>query len=151
MKDVENFKKLNVISKDEFDTLTPKVPVDPNQEVPPPPMPGGAVELSCPTLLSFVTRAAKWASFRNFSRLLLLFSSSPSQKLQRICSLLIFIDLSSGNELILLKRMPENHYYWQGGVSSWIPDPYFKKGIPKFYNDSNITQRNFPTIFYFYF
>ncbi|XP_037551105.1 la-related protein 1B isoform X2 [Nematolebias whitei] len=38
-KDVENFKKLNVISKDEFDTLTPKVPVDPNQEVPPPPMP----------------------------------------------------------------------------------------------------------------
>uniref|UniRef100_A0A8C4INR1 La ribonucleoprotein 1B n=1 Tax=Dicentrarchus labrax TaxID=13489 RepID=A0A8C4INR1_DICLA len=30
--EVENFKKLNVISKDEFDTLTPKVPVDPNQE-----------------------------------------------------------------------------------------------------------------------
>ncbi|XP_013867280.1 la-related protein 1B [Austrofundulus limnaeus] len=38
-KDVENFKKLNVISKDEFDILTPKAPVDPNQEVPPPPMP----------------------------------------------------------------------------------------------------------------
>ncbi|MEQ2306288.1 La ribonucleoprotein domain member 1B [Ameca splendens] len=37
-KDVENFKKLNVISKDEFDTLAPKVPADPNQEVPPPPM-----------------------------------------------------------------------------------------------------------------
>uniref|UniRef100_A0A3Q1B7X5 HTH La-type RNA-binding domain-containing protein n=1 Tax=Amphiprion ocellaris TaxID=80972 RepID=A0A3Q1B7X5_AMPOC len=37
--EVENFKKLNVISKDEFDTLTPKAPVDPNQEVPPPPMP----------------------------------------------------------------------------------------------------------------
>lgn len=39
--EVENFKKLNVISKDEFDTLTPKAPVDPKQEVPPPPMPGG--------------------------------------------------------------------------------------------------------------
>lgn len=37
---MENFKKLNVISKDEFDTLTPKVPVEPNQDVPPPPMPG---------------------------------------------------------------------------------------------------------------
>uniref|UniRef100_A0A1A8EBM8 La ribonucleoprotein domain family, member 1B n=1 Tax=Nothobranchius kadleci TaxID=1051664 RepID=A0A1A8EBM8_NOTKA len=37
-KDAENFRKLNVISKDEFDTLTPKVPIDPNQEVPPPPM-----------------------------------------------------------------------------------------------------------------
>ncbi|XP_017295061.1 la-related protein 1B isoform X3 [Kryptolebias marmoratus] len=46
-KDVENFKKLNVISKDEFDTLTPKAPVDPNQEVPPPPMPvDGGVELA---------------------------------------------------------------------------------------------------------
>lgn len=39
--EVENFKKLNVISKDEFDTLTPKAPVDPNQEVPSLPMPGG--------------------------------------------------------------------------------------------------------------
>lgn len=32
-------KKLNVISRDEFDTLAPKAPVDPNQEVPPLPMP----------------------------------------------------------------------------------------------------------------
>ena len=39
--EVETFKKLNVISKDEFDTLTPKLPVDPNQEVPPPPPPAG--------------------------------------------------------------------------------------------------------------
>lgn len=38
--EVENFKKLNVISQDEFDTLTPKVPIDPNQEVPTPPMQG---------------------------------------------------------------------------------------------------------------
>lgn len=38
--EVENFKKLNVISQDEFDTLTPKVPVDGTQEVPRPPMPG---------------------------------------------------------------------------------------------------------------
>lgn len=38
--EVENFKKLNVISQDEFDTLTPKVPVDSTQEVPRPPMPG---------------------------------------------------------------------------------------------------------------
>ncbi|XP_026799975.3 la-related protein 1B isoform X3 [Pangasianodon hypophthalmus] len=37
VKDVENFKKLSMISKDEFDTLAPKLPVDPNQEVPPPP------------------------------------------------------------------------------------------------------------------
>ncbi|XP_060735012.1 la-related protein 1B isoform X4 [Tachysurus vachellii] len=37
VKEVENFKKLNVISQDEFDTLTPKLPLDPNQEVPPPP------------------------------------------------------------------------------------------------------------------
>uniref|UniRef100_A0A9J8AZB4 La ribonucleoprotein 1B n=1 Tax=Cyprinus carpio carpio TaxID=630221 RepID=A0A9J8AZB4_CYPCA len=36
-KDVENFKKLNVISQDEFETLTPKLPIDPIQEVPPPP------------------------------------------------------------------------------------------------------------------
>lgn len=35
--DVENFKKLNMISQDEFETLTPKLPIDPNQEVPPPP------------------------------------------------------------------------------------------------------------------
>lgn len=45
LQEVENFKKLNVISQDEFDTLSPKVPVDPNQEVPPPPMPGESVEL----------------------------------------------------------------------------------------------------------
>lgn len=32
--EVENFKKLSVISQDEFDTLTPKVAVDPDQEVP---------------------------------------------------------------------------------------------------------------------
>lgn len=38
--EVENFKKLTVISKDEFDTLAPKLPIDPNQEGPPPPMPG---------------------------------------------------------------------------------------------------------------
>ncbi|KAF4084360.1 hypothetical protein AMELA_G00127830 [Ameiurus melas] len=37
VKEVETFKKLSVISQDEFDTLTPKLPVDPNQEVPPPP------------------------------------------------------------------------------------------------------------------
>lgn len=43
--DVENFKKLNFISKDEFDTLAPKIPVEPNQEAPPPPMPGGLVKL----------------------------------------------------------------------------------------------------------
>lgn len=43
--EVENFKKLNVISQDEFDTLTPKVPIDPNQEVPTPPMPGGSAQL----------------------------------------------------------------------------------------------------------
>lgn len=38
--EAENFKKLNVISQDEFDTLSPKVPIDPNQEVPTPPMQG---------------------------------------------------------------------------------------------------------------
>lgn len=53
LQEVENFKKLNVISQDEFDTLSPKVPVDSNQEVPPPPMPGGSVEL----LLSSFTQA----------------------------------------------------------------------------------------------
>ncbi|KAK1793356.1 hypothetical protein P4O66_011424, partial [Electrophorus voltai] len=37
VKEVENFKKLIVISQDQFDTLSPKPPVDPNQEVPPPP------------------------------------------------------------------------------------------------------------------
>ncbi|KAM7376374.1 hypothetical protein PAMP_006115 [Pampus punctatissimus] len=50
--EVENFKKLNVISKDEFETLTPKVPVDPNQEVPPLPMPadsGAEMARSLPT------------------------------------------------------------------------------------------------------
>ncbi|TRY99108.1 hypothetical protein DNTS_021540 [Danionella cerebrum] len=36
-KEMENFKKLNMISQDEFDTLTPKLPIDSNQEVPPPP------------------------------------------------------------------------------------------------------------------
>ncbi|KAL2098464.1 hypothetical protein ACEWY4_004944 [Coilia grayii] len=36
-KEVENFKKLNVISQDEFNTLAPKTPVDANQEIPPPP------------------------------------------------------------------------------------------------------------------
>ncbi|TSU37069.1 La-related protein 1B [Bagarius yarrelli] len=36
-KEVENFKKLSLITQDEFETLTPKLPVDPNQEVPPPP------------------------------------------------------------------------------------------------------------------
>lgn len=39
--EAENFKKLSVISQDEFDTLTPKVPVDHSQEVPSLPMPGG--------------------------------------------------------------------------------------------------------------
>ncbi|KAG7219881.1 hypothetical protein INR49_018785 [Caranx melampygus] len=50
--EVENFKKLSVISKDEFETLAPKVPVDPNQEVPPPPMPvdtGSDLARSLPT------------------------------------------------------------------------------------------------------
>uniref|UniRef100_A0A673LQF3 La-related protein 1B-like n=1 Tax=Sinocyclocheilus rhinocerous TaxID=307959 RepID=A0A673LQF3_9TELE len=36
-KDLENFKKLNMISQDEFETLTPKLPIDSIQEVPPPP------------------------------------------------------------------------------------------------------------------
>lgn len=44
--DSESFKKLNFISKDEFDNLTPKVPVDPNQEVPPPPMAGRFISVS---------------------------------------------------------------------------------------------------------
>uniref|UniRef100_A0AAR2KYA3 HTH La-type RNA-binding domain-containing protein n=1 Tax=Pygocentrus nattereri TaxID=42514 RepID=A0AAR2KYA3_PYGNA len=35
--ELENFKKISMISQDEFDTLTPKVPIDPKQEVPPPP------------------------------------------------------------------------------------------------------------------
>lgn len=35
--EVENFKKVNMISQDQFDTLTPEPPVDPNQEVPPEP------------------------------------------------------------------------------------------------------------------
>ncbi|KAK1894456.1 La-related protein 1B [Dissostichus eleginoides] len=38
-KEVESFKKLNVISKDEFETLTPKVPVEPNQGISPPLLP----------------------------------------------------------------------------------------------------------------
>lgn len=33
--EVENFKKVNMISREQFDTLTPEPPVDPNQEVPP--------------------------------------------------------------------------------------------------------------------
>ncbi|XP_054653148.1 la-related protein 1 isoform X7 [Dunckerocampus dactyliophorus] len=41
-KEVESFKKLSVISKDEFETLAPKVPVDPNQEVPSLPVPSEA-------------------------------------------------------------------------------------------------------------
>uniref|UniRef100_A0A8D0CBD1 La ribonucleoprotein 1B n=1 Tax=Salvator merianae TaxID=96440 RepID=A0A8D0CBD1_SALMN len=32
--EVENFKKLNLISKEEFDNLTPELMIDPNQEVP---------------------------------------------------------------------------------------------------------------------
>lgn len=35
--EVENFKKLNLISKEEFDNLTPEHAIDPNQEVPPGP------------------------------------------------------------------------------------------------------------------
>ncbi|EHB17549.1 La-related protein 1 [Heterocephalus glaber] len=35
--EVENFKKVNMISWEQFDTLTPEPPVDPNQEVPPGP------------------------------------------------------------------------------------------------------------------
>ncbi|XP_053110107.1 la-related protein 1B isoform X7 [Hemicordylus capensis] len=35
--EVENFKKLNFISKEEFDNLTPELITDPNQEVPPGP------------------------------------------------------------------------------------------------------------------
>lgn len=52
--EVENFKKLNVISQDEFDTLTPKVPVDPHQEVPPPPMPGEFAATSVKSKLSSI-------------------------------------------------------------------------------------------------
>lgn len=37
---MENFKKVHLISREEFDCLTPEPPVDPNQEVPPgPPRP----------------------------------------------------------------------------------------------------------------
>uniref|UniRef100_A0A3B4Y5F4 La ribonucleoprotein 1B n=1 Tax=Seriola lalandi dorsalis TaxID=1841481 RepID=A0A3B4Y5F4_SERLL len=46
--EVENFKKLNVISKDEFETLAPKVPVEANQEVPPPPMPARSLPTTVP-------------------------------------------------------------------------------------------------------
>ncbi|KAL8212116.1 UNVERIFIED_CONTAM: La ribonucleoprotein domain member 1 [Gekko kuhli] len=35
--EVENFKKVNMISREQFNTLTPEPPVDPNQEVPPGP------------------------------------------------------------------------------------------------------------------
>ncbi|XP_048884287.1 la-related protein 1-like isoform X2 [Brienomyrus brachyistius] len=38
--EVENFKKVHLISREQFDCLTPEAPVDPNQEVPPgPPRP----------------------------------------------------------------------------------------------------------------
>ncbi|XP_049448305.1 la-related protein 1 isoform X8 [Epinephelus fuscoguttatus] len=38
--EVENFKKVHLISREQFDCLTPEPPVDPNQEVPPgPPKP----------------------------------------------------------------------------------------------------------------
>lgn len=38
--EVENFKKVHLITREEFDCLTPEPPVDPNQEVPPgPPRP----------------------------------------------------------------------------------------------------------------
>ncbi|KAJ8351019.1 hypothetical protein AAFF_G00161260 [Aldrovandia affinis] len=38
--EVENFKKVHLISREEFDCLTSEPPVDPNQEVPPgPPRP----------------------------------------------------------------------------------------------------------------
>ncbi|XP_074548143.1 la-related protein 1B isoform X4 [Halichoeres trimaculatus] len=50
--EVESFKKLNMISQDEFDTLTPKMPVDSNQEVPPLPVPvdsGAELARSLPT------------------------------------------------------------------------------------------------------
>lgn len=49
--EVENFKKLNVISQDEFETLAPKMPVDQNQEVPPLPMPGGFYETAVKSVL----------------------------------------------------------------------------------------------------
>lgn len=57
--EVENFKKLNVISKDEFDTLTPKAPIDSNQEVPSLPMPDSGAELarSVPTMVPQSPRA----------------------------------------------------------------------------------------------
>uniref|UniRef100_A0A8D3CK55 HTH La-type RNA-binding domain-containing protein n=2 Tax=Scophthalmus maximus TaxID=52904 RepID=A0A8D3CK55_SCOMX len=37
--EVENFKKVHLISREQFDCLTPEPPVDPNQEVPPGPPP----------------------------------------------------------------------------------------------------------------
>lgn len=38
--EVENFKKVHLISREQFDCLTPEPPIDPNQEVPPgPPKP----------------------------------------------------------------------------------------------------------------
>lgn len=49
--EVENFKKLNVISQDEFETLAPKMPVDQNQEVPPLPIPGGFNETAVTSVL----------------------------------------------------------------------------------------------------
>uniref|UniRef100_UPI00358FA217 la-related protein 1B-like n=2 Tax=Myxine glutinosa TaxID=7769 RepID=UPI00358FA217 len=42
--EVENFKKLNLITKEEFQTLAPKPPVDPNQMVPPAPPNAPAVD-----------------------------------------------------------------------------------------------------------
>ena len=38
--EVENFKKVHLITREEFDCLTPEPPVDPNQEVPPGPPKG---------------------------------------------------------------------------------------------------------------
>ncbi|MEQ2206319.1 La ribonucleoprotein domain member 1 [Xenoophorus captivus] len=45
--EVENFKKVHLISREQFDCLTPEPPVDPNQEVPPgPPRPQQSKETS---------------------------------------------------------------------------------------------------------
>uniref|UniRef100_H3D4C8 La ribonucleoprotein 1B n=1 Tax=Tetraodon nigroviridis TaxID=99883 RepID=H3D4C8_TETNG len=47
-KEPENFKKLNVISQDQFDSLSPKVPVDNSQPVPLPPLPARSLPTSVP-------------------------------------------------------------------------------------------------------
>lgn len=52
--EVENFKKLNVISQDQFDTLAPKVPAGPNQEVTPASMAGGFTQAEQRVLFSTV-------------------------------------------------------------------------------------------------